>query len=149
MGLAKICRPNLTNALPNVLTIPVMPFNAPLISALPILPKLLANTCDFWLASSKSNEANELVIPPKLLLICSNLDPLAKTLTASLASFILSESSPAFLASASICAGSVASAIATFNALNSAFIEPTPVSFNGIVTSFITILSSSRFEFLK
>ena len=140
-GLARICAPRRTNAPPSVLTVPVMPLIAPEMSALLIEPKFFANTCAFSDAPSKSKLAKSPCIALNELLTFSNFDPAVNTATCSLASFNASATSPARWASLVICSGSVAAAISAFNCLSSAFIEPMPVSFKGICTSFITILT--------
>jgi histidinol-phosphate/aromatic aminotransferase/cobyric acid decarboxylase-like protein len=65
------------------------------------------------------------------------VEPDANTLTASLASEILSFSSPAAIDNLAISAGSVALAISPFKSLSSALMAPRPDTFMGISTSFI------------
>ena len=95
IGLAKMVIPNLTNAPPTVVIVPTNPFILFAKSAGLSLPSALAKFLALSLASSKSKLINESLMPPIPLLTCSNLLPVAKTFTASLASLILSLSSPA------------------------------------------------------
>ena len=96
IGFTKIVAPNFTNAFDSVPMVLVIPVIALAISALLIVPNALANTRDLAAASSKSKLANESAMPDIPFLTCSNLEPDAKTFTASLASLILSVNTPAF-----------------------------------------------------
>ena len=145
IGLARMVAPNDTNALPIVMMTPVNDLNPPAIILGSMPPMTFLNTLAFCCASSKSNDSNESLIPPNELLTCSNLEPEANTLTASLASCNWSFNSPALADNLAISSGSVASAIAPFNDFNSALMAPMPPSFNGISTSFILWLVISYF----
>ena len=145
IGLARMVAPNDTNALPTVMITDVSDLNAPPIALGSRLPRVLLNTLAFCAASSKSRLSKLSLIPPKLLDTCSNLEPVAKVFTASLASASWSLSSPALAANLAISSGSVASAMAPFKDFNSALMAPMPLSFNGISTSFILWLVISYF----
>ena len=99
--------------------------------------KVVAKVLALVDASSKSRLIILSLMPANPLLTCSNLEPDAKTLTASLASEILSFSSPAAIDNLAISAGSVALAISPFKSLSSALMAPRPDTFMGISTSFI------------
>ena len=119
IGFIKIVAPSFINAFPKVPNIPAKSLKPFAISLGFILARFLANTLDLSLAPSKSNDARSPATPANELLTISNLEPAVNTAACSLASFSLSATSPAFCASSSICAGSVAVAIAPFNSLNS------------------------------
>ena len=137
IGFISICTPNFTKAVPRVPSIDTklpIPFK---IDAGLTVDKVVAKVLALVAASSKSRLMILFLIPSNPLLTCSNLEPDAKTLTASLASFILSFSSPAAIDNLAISAGSVALAISPFKSLSSALMAPRPETFIGISTSFI------------
>ena len=137
IGLARMVAPNETNAPPTDLIVPISPPNALPISVGLILPNVLENTAAFSDAPSKSRLIKSPLMAPKLLDTASNLEPVVKTATCSLASLSWSFNSPARCAKRVISSGSVASAICPLRSLSSALMAPMPPSFNGISTSFM------------
>ena len=134
IGLVNMVTPSFTKAPPIVPNTPMKLLKLLPISAGLTLPRTWLNTFAFWFASSKSRLMRLSLIPPNELLTCSNLLPDANTLAASLASEILSFSSPALAESSAICCGSVALAMEPFNSRSSSLISLRPCILIGIST---------------
>ena len=139
IGFISICSPSFMKAIPKFFTVPPSPFRALLISSFPKLPMVATKSSDFLFASSKSKLIRDLLILPKPLPTASNFEPVANILTCSLASLILSDSTPAALDNLAISAGSVAFISCPFKSFSSALTAASPPILRGISTSFICL----------